>query len=267
MIAAAGERSRGGPEGTLRITRPEEGGAKGFDKVFAFLKEQVLNGTIRPGDRLIAERELAAQLGVSRPALREGLRALAMLGVVEIRQGMGTVVRRPDVSVLGEFFTFALAQQSDITDDVMQARIAIECQAARLACQRGQPADHDRLRAALARIEATIADPVAGGLADFGFHLILVESAHSETLLNVYRAIADLLTRSHIRRREVVELSPAVRAELVEDHRRILLALLTRDEREVDEVLRRHFTIGHDFRVRQALEAARLQGRAQEKTP
>ncbi|MFC4167704.1 FadR/GntR family transcriptional regulator [Teichococcus aestuarii] len=253
-------------EETLRITRPDEAGAKGFDKVFAFLREQLLNGTIRPGDRLIAERELAVQLGVSRPVLREALRALAMLGVVEIRQGMGTVVRRPDVSVLGEFFTFVLAQQSDITDDVMQARIAIECQAVRLACQRAMESDFTRLREALARIEATIDEPVAGGLADFAFHQLLVEAAHSATLRSVYSAISDLLTRSHIARREVVRVSPEMRAHLVEDHRRIYIALLSRDERQVDETLREHFAIGHEFRLRNAMEAARRAPAPQENT-
>lgn len=254
-------------EETLRITRPDEAGAKGFDKVFAFLREQLLNGSIRPGDRLIAERELAVQLGVSRPALREALRALAMLGVVEIRQGMGTVVRRPDVSVLGEFFTFVLAQQSGITDDVMQARIAIECQAVRLACQRATETDFTRLREALARIEATIDDPVAGGLADFAFHECLVEAAHSATLRSIYGAISDLLTRSHIARREVVRVSPEMRAHLVEDHRRITLALLSRDERQVDETLREHFAIGHEYRLRNAMEAARRPMVPQEDTP
>ena len=162
----------------LRITRPEKAGITGFDEVFAYLRAYLLSGSIQPGDCLMAERELSAQLGVSRPVLREALRALAMLGVVEIRQGSGIIVRRPDVSVLGEFFAFALAQQSDIVDDVIEARIAIESQAARLFCRRATDADRGRLRAALDQIVATIEDPVAGGKADFAFHLCLVEGAH-----------------------------------------------------------------------------------------
>src|SRR3954470_5069209 len=121
---------------TIEITRGGEAGGKGFEKVFAFLRERLLAGSLRPGDRLIPERDLAAQLGVSRPILREALRALTVLGVVEIRDRVGTIVRRPDLSVLNDFFTFAFAQQSEVIDDVMQARIAIECQAVRLAAQR-----------------------------------------------------------------------------------------------------------------------------------
>src|ERR1700709_750902 len=139
----------------MEITRIVDG-TKGFEKVFAFLRERLLAGSLRPGDRLMPERELASLLGVSRPIVREALRALTVLGIVEIRDRIGTVVTRPDVSVLNDFFTFALAQQADMVEDVMQARVAIECQAIRLACERANIADFERLQAALARIAETI---------------------------------------------------------------------------------------------------------------
>jgi DNA-binding FadR family transcriptional regulator len=81
----------------MEITRLNDG-SKGFEKVFAFLRDRLLAGSLRPGDRLIPERELATQLGVSRPIVREALRALTVLGVVEIRDRVGTIVRRPDIS-------------------------------------------------------------------------------------------------------------------------------------------------------------------------
>src|SRR4051812_2347025 len=111
---------------------------------------------------LLPERDLAVHIGVSRPVVREALRALTMLGIVEIRDRVGTVVRRPDMTVLNDFFTLALAQSADLVDDVMQARIAIECQAIRLSAERATVADLERLRAALDRIEPTIDDPEAG---------------------------------------------------------------------------------------------------------
>jgi GntR family transcriptional regulator, transcriptional repressor for pyruvate dehydrogenase complex len=122
--------------------------------VFSILRDQLLEGAIRNGDRLLPERELALQLGVSRPFVREARRALSMMGVAEIRERVGMCW--PDVSVLGDVFAFSLAQVSDAIDDVMQARIALECQANRLACQRATTADIDRLREALDAIEATL---------------------------------------------------------------------------------------------------------------
>src|SRR6201990_1869031 len=153
----------------MELKRAAEG-EKGFEKVFAFLRDRLLAGSLKPGDRLISERDLAIQLGVGRPLVREALRALTMLGIVEIRDRIGTVVTRPDVSVLNDFFTFALAQQAGMVDDVMQERIAIECQAIRLACERASIADFEGLQRALAKIERTIDEADAGGMADFEFH-------------------------------------------------------------------------------------------------
>jgi GntR family transcriptional regulator, transcriptional repressor for pyruvate dehydrogenase complex len=243
----------------LVITRTEEAGVKGFDKVFAFLRDQLLNGSIRPGDCLIPERELAAQLKVSRPSLREALRALAVIGVVEIRHGVGTIVRRPDASVLGEFFTFALAHRSDIIDDVMEARIAIECQAIRLACQRATPSDIERIRAELGRIAATIGDPEEGGKADYEFHVSLVRAGKSETLLSMYQAISDLLLRSHLDRRALVRASAGMRDYLIDDHRRIFDALVERDPQQADAVLRKHFAIGDEYRRKAASDDIRAE--------
>lgn len=247
------------------ITRQEPAEQGGFDKVFAALRELLLNGSVRPGDRLLSERELSAQLGVSRPILREALRALSVLGVVEIRQGAGTIVRRPDVSLLGDFFAFTAAHHASLVDDVMQARIAIECQAIRLACSRASLADLEGLRLALDDIAATIDDPDAGGLADHRFHAALVASARSDTLGTLYGAIQTLLLRSHRDRRESMTGVEAGRAYLIGHHRLIFDALVAREPRHADEVLREHFAIGDEYRRRDA--GARHTPIPQEATP
>ena len=188
-----------GRRDVLTILRPDTG-AGGFEKVFSFLRQELVEGRLAPGDRLMSERDLAVQLGVSRPMLREALRSLAVLGVVEIRHGVGTIVRRPDVSVLGDFFAFAAASHANLIDDVMQARIAIECQAIRLGCQRATLFDFEQLSSALQRIVETIDDAQSGGLADHAFHSALVTAGHSDTLTTLYKAMQELLTRSHCHR-------------------------------------------------------------------
>ena len=238
------------------ITRPEtEAQGTGFAKVFSFLREQLLDGTIRSGDRLLPERELALQLGVSRPIVREALRALSMMGVVEIRERVGTVVRQPDVSVLGDVFAFSLAQVPDAIDDVMEARIALECQAIRLACQRASTADIERMRGALDAIEATVHSAEDGGQADFNFHSTLVRASKSDTLIQLYSAMATLLMRSHRDRRQPIGRSGAtVQRTVIEDHRRLLEAVIAGNEDRADQALRKHFRIGDEFRRQKAIE-------------
>ena len=244
-----------------RIVRPDRSNqGTGFAMVFDFLRDQLLDGAIRNGDRLLPERELALQLGVSRPIVREALRALSMLGVVEIRERLGTVVRQPDISVLGDVFAFSLVQATDAIDDVMQARIALECQAIRLACERVTTADIERIRGALDEIERTVSDATDGSLADFGLHLALVRASRSDTLIQLYGAIANLLTRSHRDRRQQMahQQDEIMNKTVVEDHRRLLDAVIAGDQDAADLALRRHFRIGDELRRKIALSRSKL---------
>ena len=138
----------------------------GVGLVFVYLREQILSESLIAGDRLPPERDLALHLGISRPVLREALRALAMIGVVEIRHGAGTILRRPGVATaLGDFFAFAMLQDVPVAEDVMEARMAVECQAGRLACARAMVTDFEALRTALERIHAPVGEVEAGARA------------------------------------------------------------------------------------------------------
>lgn len=235
---------------SIRRDAPEQTG--GYDRVVSFLREQLLSGELKTGDILLPERELSVHLGVSRPVLREALRALAMIGAVEIRHGIGTVVKKPDVSTLGDFFTFVLAQQADVIDDIMEARVAIEHHAIRLACERATQSDLDRIANSLTLIVETIHDPAAGGQADFEFHEAIVRASRSPTLINLYSSIATLMMRSHMDRREQIATVDGFESFLVDHHRSIYEAIVAREPAKADDLLRRHFEIGGEFRRRAA---------------
>jgi GntR family transcriptional repressor for pyruvate dehydrogenase complex len=227
-----------------------DGSQSGYERVLSFVREQLLSGKLKAGDRLLPERELAVKLGVSRPVIREVLRALAAMGVIDIRHGHGSVVRKPDFSEMGDLFTLMLAQNAEVVDDVMEARIAIERHAIRLACQRATAADMRALETAMRGIVATVGDPAAGGEADFEFHQRIVEAAHSPTLSSVYAAISNLLKRSHMQRRERISDVEGIDAYLIDHHKMVLAALMARDVERADKLLAEHFKIGRDFQRR-----------------
>lgn len=238
----------------LRRSEAADGGS-GYDRVFGYLRQQIVDGTLRPGDVLAPERELATRLGVSRPVVREVLRALAALGVLDIRHGYGSVVRQPAMAQLSDFFTLMLAQHRDGVDDIMEARIAIERQAIRLACLRATDGDIEALRGALADIERTVDDPEAGAEADFRFHDLLIGTAHSATLGTLHAAIGSLLRQSHLDRRRRISGLPGARDYLIAHHRDLVAAVAARNEAEADAVLTRHFVVGSDLN-RQGPEGA-----------
>ena len=175
-----------------------------------------------------------------------------MMGVAQIRSRVGTIVCHPDLSVMGDFLAFALLQQEDLIDDVMEARTAIECQSIRLACARATTYDFERLRAAFEAIATTIDDPVAGGEADFEFHATLVRASKSQTLISLFEAMRALLKRSHRDRRTLVKVDPSVKAYLTEDHRRLFDAVVAGDAEKAEHALREHFKIGDAYRHRAA---------------
>ena len=167
----------------------------------------------------------------------------------------GSVVRRPDFGQLSDFFTLMLAQQEETVDDITEARVAIERQAIRLACRRATDADIDRLRDALAAVAATVHDPQVGAGADFHFHECLIKAAHSVTLTTLHAAIATLLQRSHIERRNRISNLPDIDAYLVDHHRQILEAVIRKDEVAADELLAAHFAIGSDLQRRAVISS------------
>lgn len=234
----------------IKIVQQTDGSEDGYERVVSFLREQLVTGHLKTGDRLLPERDLATALGVSRPVIREALRALATLGALEIRRGFGTVVREPNFEALSDYFGMVLAQRAGGVDDVMQARIAIERQAIRLACARALAPDFDKLSLALQAIKDTIDDPVQGGVADFHFHTMIVESAHSPALSSVYAAVAKLLQQSHLERRHVIAHVPDVDAYLVGHHEAILSAIRRKNAAEADALLAEHFEIGANLRER-----------------
>lgn len=232
----------------IQIVRQAGGSEDGYDRVVSFLREQLTTGQLKTGDRLLPERDLATALGVSRPVIREALRALATLGALEIKRGYGTVVREPNFEALSDYFGLVLAQQAGAVDDVMQARIAIERQAIRLACTRALGPDLDKLSLALQAIKETIDDPVGGGAADFHFHTMIVEAAHSPALSSVYAAVSKLLAQSHTERRRVIADLPDVDTYLVGHHEAILQAIRRKNASQADALLAEHFEIGAHLR-------------------
>lgn len=232
-------------------------GERGSEKVSAYFRANILDGSLKVGDRLPPERELAQQIGVGRPLLREALRSLTMLGLLRSRQGSGTFIAQADFGVLTDFFTFCLSQGSDVLADVMQARIAIECQAIRLACSRATDHDLSELRHWLEVLMQTLDDPEIGGKADFMFHQAIVAASHSRSLSTLYAALSTLLKESHIERRRTTYKSREIIGDLAEAHREVFLGIVGKNPDEADQRLREHFSIGDELRRKSLIDAYR----------
>ena len=151
----------------------------------------------------------------------------------------------------GDFFAFTAHHHDSLVDDVMQARIAIECQSIRLACSRATMTDLERLRAAVAGIAATIDDPVGWR---HGGPFLSRRARHRSSLGDPVHAV-----QRHRQPAAPFAPKPAAnrssatndgRSYLIDHHRLVFEALAAAEPRRADEVLREHFAIGDDYRRR-----------------
>ena len=114
------------------------------DTIAHELERRILEGALKPGDRLQPERELAAELGVSRPSLREAIQKLVSKGLLHSRQGGGTYVTdRLDAGFIDPWQDM-LRQHPNIQADLLEFRGMLECEAASLAARRATEADLQR---------------------------------------------------------------------------------------------------------------------------
>jgi DNA-binding FadR family transcriptional regulator len=149
------------------------------DAVVEQLRDQLTDGEWAVGDRIPTEHELAEQLGVGRNTVREAVRVLVHAGLLESRQGNGTFVRSTaDPAAVLRTVRAAGAL------DVLELRIALETEAARLSAVRRDTHDLLRLRAALATLREE-GDRDAD--ADLAFHRAVVEATHNAAFTEVYR--------------------------------------------------------------------------------
>src|SRR3954468_11684004 len=140
------------------------------EQVVAFVRDLIVRGRLRPGDRLPGERELATQIGVRRPSVRAGLHALAAMGVVRSRRGSGTYSPDGPPALGSEPLSFLAALHGFTREEMYEARRILEVGAAGLAAERAFPDQMATLADEVAGLFASLDDPQVFLVHDINFH-------------------------------------------------------------------------------------------------
>lgn len=207
----------------------------------------VTAGNLKPGDQLPAERKLAETFDVSRPTLREALRALAVLGVIEVRHGGGVFVSQLEASDLLAPLTFFLTLRAAEVEKLYEARRLIEGEIAALAASRGDEAAFDELDALIAAQEEAKANPEQYRDVDSAFHRRLGDLSGNEFLSRAAQSL-NVLGQEF---RKIASETPNVISTSIADHRRIVEAIRRRDAAAAREAM-----ITHMDHVLQTTDAA-----------
>jgi GntR family transcriptional repressor for pyruvate dehydrogenase complex len=222
------------------------------------LVDYLLSGGIEPGSRMPSERQLAEAFGVGRSAVREAIAALSLIGLIEVRHGDGTYLKRPESPLLPQVVEWGLLLGEQRTTDLVEARQKIEADIAGLAAQRRTEEDLADLKRILGRMEWEAragGDASAFVEADVAFHLRLAETARNSALRDVLSGIQALL-RVWISR----VIAEGHREVSYHEHVPILAAITAQDPAAAEAAMESHMRSAAG-RLQAALErASRLAG-------
>lgn len=174
---------------TLRI-EPREGP---LAEITQRLLGYLLSGEFEPGSKIPPERQLASGLGVGRSAVREAIKSLSLLGLLDVRQGDGTYLTRSGSDLLPQVIEWGLLLERPQLDDLLQARAEIEVVVAGLAAQQASEADIAVLRERLEEMRAADRDYEAYVEADIAFHVAIARASGNAVFLNLVTSLRSLL--------------------------------------------------------------------------
>ncbi|MGB7598861.1 MAG: FadR/GntR family transcriptional regulator [Candidatus Sulfotelmatobacter sp.] len=208
-----------------------------YEQIVQQIEESVLKGTLKPGDQLPAERELAQSLGVSRTAVREAVKTLREKGLVEAYSGRGTFITDGTSQAARQSFDLMIkVGQQEGSPHLAELRLILEPGIAALAASRIQEPEIMAMREAVAVMDRAQRDPEAYIEADLDFHLALAEAAGNPLILSLIDSIVGLLREQRIRIFNV-EGGPQ-RGQI--HHKRILEAVERHDPELARSTMRSH---------------------------
>ena len=207
-----------------RPVRESEGST---EQVVSYVRNLIERGELRPGDRLPAERDLATHIGVSRPTVRAGLRALAAMGVVQSRHGSGTFIPSGPPSLGTEALSFLAALHGFTRDEMYEARRILEVGAAGLAAERATHEQIATLAEEVAGMFASMDDPRVFLVHDINFHRAVAAASGNPIVASIVEMVSALYYER--RRDTAVRASERDLKDAADMHRRIYQAIRGRD--------------------------------------
>ncbi|AMB87187.1 transcriptional regulator PdhR [Pseudomonas agarici] len=216
------------------------------DDIVEQLERMILEGALKAGERLPAERALAEQFGVSRPSLREAIQKLVVKGLLVSRQGGGNYVVETLGSTFSDPLLHLLETNPEVQRDLLEFRHTLEASCAYYAALRATEADREQLQIAFELLQSCYCregevSRAEEGEADANFHLAIAEASHNAVLLHTIRGLFDLLKR-HV----VINIGgmykqrTETRDRLISQHRELYLAIVEGRAEQAREISSRH---------------------------
>src|ERR1035438_2544669 len=214
-----------------------------YEEIVEQIKQLITGGKLKPGDKLLAERELADQFQVSRASVREAIRTLEMLGVIDIRPGEGTFVRSSGADDIIRPLAMFLAVERASLLDMYEMRRIFETESARLAADRATVEELDQLRSALEnmRERLNVQDPEKGEEFDVAFHYGVAEATHNSLLIKLFKTVSEEFHKANsVARRQLYHHKSENAQKLIDQHSEIYEAIRSRSPEAASKAMLDH---------------------------
>lgn len=206
------------------------------EHVVAHVRDLIERGALGPGDRLPPERELALQIGVSRPSVRAGLQALAAMGVIQARHGAGTFITDGPPMLATGPLSFLAALHGFSSEEMFEARRVLEVGAIGVAASRATGEDLASIAEEMAGMFAALEDAQAFLIHDIKFHRAVARASHNPILASLIEMVSAMF---YERRKRNVGAARDLR-EAAEMHRVIYNALRDKDADAAQKAMSEH---------------------------
>lgn len=210
------------------------------ERIARQIKDTILSGAMKSGDRLPPERELVERFQASRISIREALKNLEASGLLTIKPGSGVFVSEVNSKPMSESLASILRIKKVSMNELTEARMILEPNIAKLACDRVTPQDLQKLEENIAGAFAVIKSNVSARVKNIEFHSLLAESTRNSVLTLTVKTLLDVLQEMSS---EIVDDSPQnveIASQTVRHHKKILEALKEKDAEKVFALMRKH---------------------------
>jgi GntR family transcriptional repressor for pyruvate dehydrogenase complex len=207
------------------------------EEIIDLFRQKLLAGELKLGERLPTEKQLVEQLGVSRSALRETIKMMAALGVIEVRQGEGSfITREPSASLLNPL-VFAVMLQAGVSRDLLELRTLLEVGYCQLASEKATDEDLHKIEQTALYFEELAEqgdiDADSRAQADLDFHSAIIDATHNPLIIQISKTVEELFFSSI--RSTISKIEGLVWG--IEGHRRIIEAIKRKDHHQIRQAV------------------------------
>ncbi|KYH33478.1 FadR/GntR family transcriptional regulator [Neomoorella mulderi] len=198
-----------------------------YEEIVEQVKKSLSEGKLMPGERFYSERELSEKLGVSRASVREAIRALTTMGVLEVKPGEGTFVRKVQNCDIVQPLVMALLLEEQQAIYLLEARQILEREIVYLAARRATTEEKEKLVEIIQQMSNELARGFLQEDTDVKFHLTIAGMSHNPILSRLMYTIADTIAQTLANKRNRLYSDPENARVLFEQHSEIAQAVIS----------------------------------------